>query len=86
MKQLKPYKGKSPYAPETLSKRVLGAFSGYLAKKCRNIYYRTKESLGQHKRDIVVYRVEDACVSFEDTRIHFEEALERFKEFAEAAA
>ncbi len=79
MKQLKPYRRKTPYTSESFSKRAVGAFSGFVAKKCRHFYYRTKESFGQHKRDIVVCRVEDACESFEDTRIHFEDALERFK-------
>ena len=79
MKQLKPYKGKSLYSPERIAKRKLGPFSGFMAKKCRHFYYRTKEAFGQHKRDIVVCRVEDACDSFEDTRIHFDDALERFK-------
>ncbi|WP_419617737.1 DUF2959 domain-containing protein [Thiolapillus sp.] len=51
----------------------------FVVKKCRQFYYRTRESFGQHKRDIVVLRVEEACESLQDTREHFEQALERFK-------
>lgn len=65
---------------ERLVQQSLQTISGFVARKCRHFYYRAKESFGQHKRDIIVSRVEEACVSLEDTRSHFEDALERFKE------
>lgn len=45
----------------------------------RNFYYSAKESIGEHKRDIVVYQVEQACTSLQDTRNEFEDALIKFK-------
>jgi len=58
-------------------------FTGFVVRKCRYFYYRTRESFGQHKRDIVVLRVEEACESLQDTREHFEQSLERFKEMVQ---
>jgi hypothetical protein len=49
-----------------------------VASGFRKIYYRAKESLGSHKRDIVVYRVEDARDSLEDARTQFVSALDKF--------
>ncbi len=57
--------------------------TGFVVKKCRSFYYRTRESFGQHKRDIVVLRVEEACESLQDTREHFEQALDRFREMVQ---
>jgi len=61
--------------------------SGYLtnllgkvfARMFCNFYYSAKESIGEHKRDIVVYQVEQACTSLQDTRNEFEDALAKFK-------
>ncbi len=62
-----------------LTKKSLNLISGFLSKKIRNVYYNAKESIGEHKRDIVVAHVEQACVSLQATRDEFENALERFK-------
>ncbi|MGR8933448.1 MAG: DUF2959 domain-containing protein [Gammaproteobacteria bacterium] len=62
-----------------LAKRSFSVLSKCISKRYRHAYYRTKESLGQHKRDIIVYRVEEACDNLQETREHFEDALERFK-------
>ena len=51
----------------------------FLLKKIRMVYYDARESIGDHKRSIVVYQVEKACVSLEETKNEFENALERFK-------
>ena len=51
----------------------------YFAKCCRQVLYRAQETLGQHKRDIVVSRVEDTCDSLQDTKAQFQDALEQFK-------
>lgn len=49
-----------------------------IASGFRKIYYRARESFGSHKRDIVVYRVEDARDSLEDARTQFVSALDKF--------
>lgn len=46
--------------------------------KCKNIYYKTREIFGHHKRDLVVYRVEEARDSLELAKEQFQTALERF--------
>jgi hypothetical protein len=60
---------------ETLN-TLIGKF---FSQKVRDVYYRTRETFGEHKRDIVVYEVSQACVNLEDTRDQFEDALQRFK-------
>jgi septation ring formation regulator EzrA len=47
--------------------------------KLRDVYYSARESIGDHKRDIVVYQVEQACTGLQETKVEFETALERFK-------
>lgn len=54
-------------------------FTRFFSKKIRTVYYNARESIGEHKREIVVYQVEQACVSLQETRDEFEDALERFK-------
>ena len=49
-----------------------------IASGFRSIYYRARESLGAHKRDIVVYRVEEARDELEDARTQFVSALDKF--------
>lgn len=51
----------------------------YLAKCCRFVLYHTQETLGRHKRDLVVRQVEEACVSLQKTKNQFQDALEQFK-------
>lgn len=63
----------------SLIRTTLNLFTRFFSKKIRTIYYTAKESIGEHKRDIVVHQVEQACISLEDTRDEFEDALERFK-------
>lgn len=67
------------FSAKWLAEQSLNILSKFVAKNYRHAYYRTKESLGQHKRDIIVYRVEEACEDLQETREHFEDALERFK-------
>ncbi|MFI3137514.1 MAG: DUF2959 domain-containing protein [Methylococcaceae bacterium] len=61
--------------PETIS----GLIGHFFNQKIRDVYYRTRETLGEHKRDIVVYEVSQACANLQDTRDQFEDALQRFK-------
>lgn len=58
------------------SLRMLGRF---ITRKIRSIYFNARESIGDHKRAIVVDQVELACVSLAETRNEFEHALDRFK-------
>ncbi|MHC4991911.1 MAG: DUF2959 domain-containing protein [Planctomycetota bacterium] len=47
---------------------------------CRTMYYDTMEAFGQHKRDIMVTRVEDARDEQLEAKETFKTALERFTE------
>jgi tetratricopeptide (TPR) repeat protein len=62
-----------------LIKKSFDSLSSFFSKKFRNVYYSARESIGDHKRAIVVAQVEQACVSLQDTRDEFQDALERFK-------
>lgn len=59
--------------------QALKFIGSFLSKKIRSVYYNARESIGDHKRSIVIYQVEQACVSLQETRDEFEDALERFK-------
>ena len=50
---------------------------------CRGAYYSTMETFGQHKRDILVSRVEKGRESQEKAQEQFQTTLERFKEVAD---
>ena len=65
--------------PKSLRKRAFGLFRRVLSRLFRNFYYTAKESIGEHKRDIVVYQVEQACTSLQETRNEFEDALGKFR-------
>jgi hypothetical protein len=58
---------------------TLGFLNRILFRLFRNFYYSAKESIGEHKRDIVVHKVELACTSLQETRNEFEDALGKFK-------
>ena len=45
---------------------------------CQAAYYKTMETFGQHKRDILVSRVEEARDAQEDAKEQFKSALEKF--------
>jgi hypothetical protein len=45
---------------------------------CEKTYYKTMESMGYHKRDIMVDRVQDARNAQEEAKDQFESALEKF--------
>lgn len=51
----------------------------FINKYLRRFYYNSKESLGYHKRDLVVTHVEKACSSLESSRDQFTDALTQFK-------
>jgi hypothetical protein len=52
---------------------VLWSFLG-----CESTYYKTMETMGYHKRDIMVDRVQDARDAQEEAKDQFESALEQF--------
>lgn len=72
-----------PNSGKTPSKNIRRTFSGLISslvsKLFRNFYYSARETIGEHKREIVVYQVERACASLQDTRNEFEDALGKFK-------
>jgi hypothetical protein len=45
---------------------------------CQSAYYKTMETLGYHKRDLMVKRVQSARDAQEEAKEQFESALERF--------
>jgi hypothetical protein len=62
-----------------LVKILLNLIRSFFAKKIRTFIYSARESIGEHKRDIVVAHVEQACVGLRETKSEFEDALEKFK-------
>ena len=62
-----------------MAQKVLNFISNFLSKKIRTAIYSARESIGEHKRDIVVTHVEQACLGLRETRDEFEDALQRFK-------
>jgi Protein of unknown function (DUF2959) len=65
--------------PKGFRKATFGLLRRVLSKLFRNFYYSARESIGEHKRDIVVYQVEQACGSLQETRKEFEDALGKFR-------
>jgi hypothetical protein len=63
----------------SLTAKLFEIFSAFFKQKFQHAYYNTKESLGQHKRDLVVQHVEQACTSLERSRDQFEDTLDKFK-------
>ena len=66
-------------ADSNLTQKTLNTFGRFFSKKLRGAYYQAKESMGYPKRNMVVCHVEQACCSLQETKVHFEGALERFK-------
>jgi membrane-associated HD superfamily phosphohydrolase len=50
----------------------------FLFSGCQGIYYKTMETFGKHKRDILVDRVENARDAQENAKEQFQSALEKF--------
>lgn len=57
----------------------LSLITGFFSKKIRTAYYSARESIGEHKREQIIFHVEQTCISLEETRDEFQDALERFK-------
>jgi hypothetical protein len=50
---------------------------------CQSIYYKTMETFGYHKRDLLVSNVQDARDAQQDAKEQFQSALEKFSEVVE---
>ena len=50
---------------------------------CQTVYYNTMEAFGQHKRDLLVDRVENVRDAQADAKEQFHSALEKFSEVLE---
>ncbi len=50
-----------------------------LLRRWRGWYYRLREHFGEHKRDLVIHHVEHALTGLDETKTHFQQALERFQ-------
>ncbi|MGD9182365.1 MAG: DUF2959 domain-containing protein [Desulfobacterales bacterium] len=57
---------------------VMGACVLWSFLGCESTYYKTMETMGYHKRDIMVDRVQDARDAQEEAKEQFESALEKF--------
>jgi hypothetical protein len=65
-----------------MSKSVLSAIyfiaAAVLLSGCQSAYYKTMETFGKHKRDILVSRVGNARDAQEEAKEQFQSALEKF--------
>lgn len=73
------YPSTSKMPTRSLRRAAFGLVRRLFYKLFRNVYYSARESIGEHKRDIVVYQVDQACTSLQETRNEFEDALGRFR-------
>jgi hypothetical protein len=60
------------------SRGVIAIAAICLLLGCESTYYKTMETMGYHKRDIMVDRVQDARDAQEEAKAQFESALEKF--------
>jgi hypothetical protein len=59
---------------------MINLLKSLLNKQLKTVYYQGQESLlGNHKRDIVVVQVDQACESLKESRDQFVDALDKFK-------
>jgi len=62
------------------SRSLLTPLIRFIKARCHKVYFRAVESVGHHKRDILVARVESARDGLEEAKEQFQNALERFSE------
>ncbi len=62
---------------------LLTPFIRMLSARFQRFYFRAIESVGHHKRDILVTRVETARDGLEEAKAQFQTALEKFSELTE---
>lgn len=68
----------TPY--HQLNRNLLAPLVRFVKAKCHKIYFRAIESVGRHKRDILVARVESARDGLEEAKEQFQSALDKFSE------
>ncbi len=73
---------KHDYKPEN-STGLLGPLIRLLSARFQRFYFRAVESVGHHKRDILVSRVENARDGLEEAKVQFQTALEKFSALTE---
>ena len=61
------------------SRDLVSFVNRFFSKQLKTVYYQARESIGDPKRSLVVYQVEQACLGLQETRDEFKDALERFK-------
>lgn len=65
------------------SRSLLTPLIRFVATKCQRFYFRAVESVGHHKRDILIGRVGNARDGLRDAKEQFKNALEKFTELTE---
>jgi len=66
-----------------VSRNLLTPLIRFVKARCHKIYFRAIESVGHHKRDILVSRVESARDGLEEAKEQFQSALEKFSELTQ---
>jgi hypothetical protein len=66
--------------PTSSLRQLLNPLGRFLVSQCQKLYFRAVESVGHHKRDILVARVAGARDSLEEAKEQFQTALEKFSE------
>ncbi|WP_045224077.1 DUF2959 domain-containing protein [Methyloterricola oryzae] len=66
-----------------IGKSLLSPLVRYLTAQCQKVYFRAVESVGRHKRDLLITRVESARDGLEEAKQQFQCALERFSALTE---
>jgi hypothetical protein len=61
-----------------ISRSVIAPLARLLVSGCQKIYFRAIESVGRHKRDILILRVETARDTLEEAKQQFQSALDKF--------
>lgn len=69
---------KPPHRKPLALTEILSPLTRYLVSRCQRLYFRAVETVGHHKRDILVARVESARDSLEEAKEQFQTALEKF--------
>jgi tetratricopeptide (TPR) repeat protein len=61
---------------------LLNFLKRFFSKKIRIAFLNARETIGEHKRILVVQHVEQACQSMQETKGEFQDALEQLKTLA----
>ncbi len=69
-----------PIRTQTAAHAALLSLFAVLLTSCQTLYYDTMETFGQHKRDLLVSRVQDARDDQEEAKEQFRSALDAFSD------